>query len=393
MTTAVVPQVRLASFVTWIVTWLALCPAVAWAQAVAGTGVIRGTVYDSSGGVIASATATVVGSVISARTADAGIFRLERVPVGRVRLEVRRFGYTPRAIDVDVTVGSESRIDVLLASIPQRLVPVEVTERTTPSNERLAGFNQRRLKKVGYFVTRERIDGANSRRLTDLLAEVPGVRFFSERGGPSRALRLRGARCPPLVFLDGFPATAGEFDLDNIDPGTVEGIEVYPDMMSIPPELLGPRDLDRCGVIAIWSRPFRPRQPVAERGNVDAQRGEMDSEQIVARKIAFTASEVDVVARVESGTGVPVYPDSLWQAGVSGRAVLEFVVDSAGGIIEHTIHIVSSTHQLFAAAARSALLTADFIPARRDGHAVAQVVQLPFVFVAPTRKIGSPRPD
>ena len=342
------------------------------------TGVIRGMVSDSAGGAIAGATIFVLGSELHARTAESGAFRLEKVPVGRVRIEVRRLGFAAKVIETEVTVGVDSRLDVLLASIPQRLDIVEVRERPSASNARLAGYNERRLKKVGYFITRERIDGSNSRRLTDLLAQVPGVRFFSQRGGPTHSVRLRGARCPPLVFIDGSPATSGEFDLDNVDPGTVEGIEVYPDMMSIPPELLGPRDLDRCGVIAIWSRPFRPRTQLAKRV-------EGDAEQLVARKIAFVASEVDSPARLQPGTGVPLYPESLWEAAIDGRAVLEFLVDSAGSIRMETIQIVSSTHQLFATAAREALNTAEFTPALRGGRTVAQIVQLPFVFAVPGR--------
>lgn len=351
-----------------------------------GTGAIRGTVYDSAGGALAGATVSVVGSDVHARTGENGAFRLGKVSVGRVRLEVRRLGFSPRVVEADIALGGDTHVDVLLSAIPQRLDVVDVRERPTASNSRLAGYNERRLKKVGYFITRERIDGANSRRLTDLLSQVPGIRFFPQRGGPTHSVRLRGARCPPLVFIDGSPATSGEFDLDNVDPSTVEGIEVYPDMMSIPPELLGPRDLDRCGVIAIWSRPFRPRPQ-------RAKNAEGDAEQLVARKIAFLASEVDVPARLQSGTGVAVYPESLWQAAIDGRAVLEFMVDSAGTVLTETIQTVSSTHQLFTTAARDALSTAEFSPAMRGGHAVAQIVQLPFVFTVPTKESARRPPN
>jgi TonB family protein len=372
------PLVRRFEFAL-VVLGLGLRAPAAFAQvAQSASGAVRGLVSDSAGGAIAGATIFVLGSELHARTAESGAFRLDKVPVGRVRLEVRRFGFAPRIIEAEVLAGVDIRLDVLLSSIPQRLEVVEVRERPSASNARLAGYNERRLKKVGYFITRERIDAANSRRLTDLLSQVPGVRFFSQRGGPTHSVRLRGARCPPLVFLDGSPATSGEFDLDNVDPGTVEGIEVYPDMMSIPPELLGPRDLDRCGVIAIWSRPFRPRAQLAKRA-------EGDAEQLVARKIAFLASEVDVPARLEPGTGIPFYPESLWNAAVDGRAMLEFMVDSAGTILMETIQTVSSTHQLFTMAARDALNTAEFSPALRGGQRVAQIVQLPFIFTAPPK--------
>ena len=368
MTRTIARRVR----VTATLLWTTGVPSLVVAQGV-GKGSIRGTVHDSVGGVIAGATIVVVGSTVSARSAENGSFRLDSIPAGRVRLQVHRLGFSPRTLETDVAAALESRVEISLSPVPQRLGPVQVSERRTSSDERLAGYNARRERKVGYFVTRERIEAASSRRLTDLLSEIPGVRFFSERGGPARALRLRGAKCPPLVFLDGSPATAGEFDLDIIDPSTVEGIEIYPDMMSVPPELLGPRDLDQCGVIAVWSRPFRPRPRPPRRTGADPA-------QLVADHLAFTEGDVDVPARLQAGSGYPFYPDSLWEAGVEGRAVLEFVVDSTGSLIAETIRIVSTTHPLFAAAARDALLSAAFVPAMRRGQRVAQLVQLPFVF-------------
>lgn len=368
MTRTIARRVR----VTATLLWTTGVPSLVVAQGV-GKGSIRGTVHDSVGGVIAGATIVVVGSTVAARSAENGSFRLDSIPAGRVRLQVHRLGFSPRTLETDVAAALESRVEISLSPVPQRLGPVQVSERRTSSDERLAGYNARRERKVGYFVTRERIEAASSRRLTDLLSEIPGVRFFSERGGPARALRLRGAKCPPLVFLDGSPATAGEFDLDIIDPSTVEGIEIYPDMMSVPPELLGPRDLDQCGVIAIWSRPFRPRPRPPRRTGADPA-------QLVADHLAFTEGDVDVPARLQAGSGFPFYPDSLWEAGVEGRAVLEFVVDSTGSLIAETIRIVSTTHPLFAAAARDALLSAAFVPAMRRGQRVAQLVQLPFVF-------------
>ena len=368
MTRTIARRVR----VTATLLWTTGVPSLVVAQGV-GKGSIRGTVHDSVGGVIAGATIVVVGSTVSARSAENGSFRLDSIPAGRVRLQVHRLGFSPRTLETDVAAALESRVEISLSPVPQRLGPVQVSERRTSSDERLAGYNARRERKVGYFVTRERIEAASSRRLTDLLSEIPGVRFFSERGGPARALRLRGAKCPPLVFLDGSPATAGEFDLDIIDPSTVEGIEIYPDMMSVPPELLGPRDLDQCGVIAIWSRPFRPRPRPPRRTGADPA-------QLVADHLAFTEGDVDVPARLQAGSGFSFYPDSLWEAGVEGRAVLEFVVDSTGSLIAETIRIVSTTHPLFAAAARDALLSAAFVPAMRRGQRVAQLVQLPFVF-------------
>jgi TonB family protein len=204
-----------------------------------------------------------------------------------------------------------------------------------------------------------------------MLREIPGVRI-----GPvtnqGRAIRLRGATCPPLVFVDGFPATAGEFDVDMIDLVTVEGIEVYSGMATVPPEFLGPRDLDRCGVIAIWSRPSRAKARPG--GSAGAAPSAADTASLYMR------DEVDVAARPDSGNVGPTYPDSLYRAQVRGQVVVEFVVDTLGLVELASIEVLVSSDPLFTAAVRDALARAKFVPARRGGQRARQLVQYPFVF-------------
>jgi TonB family protein len=203
-----------------------------------------------------------------------------------------------------------------------------------------------------------------------MLREIPGVRIgpVSNQG---RAIRLRGATCPPLVFVDGFPATAGEFDVDMIDLVTVEGIEVYSGMATVPPEFLGPRDLDRCGVIAIWSRPSRAK---ARPG------GAMPPTKGADTAALYMRGEVDVAARPDSGNVGPTYPDSLYRAQVRGQVVVEFVVDTLGAVELASIEVLVSSDPLFTAAVRDALARAKFVPARRGGQRARQLVQYPFVF-------------
>lgn len=339
-------------------------------------GAIRGTVRDSGGGGIVGAEVSAEGVASRTRSDSTGSFRIERIAAGRVVLRIRRLGYASAAQPVSVAGGSVARVDVVLAGLAARLPTVVVREGPTASESRLAGFNARRLKKVGYFITRDRIDRSNAATMADLLREIPGVRFVSPPGGPAHAVRLRGANCAPLVFVDGFAATAGEFDLDDVDAESLEGVEIYPDMMSVPPALLGPRGLERCGVIAMWTRPFRPRAH-------DVEENEEDLERLVRQAKAYTADAVDVQAAPIAGSVVPGYPDSLWAARVSGRAVLEFVVDSGGAVVDGTVRTVTTTDARFAAAARAALADARFTAARRGGRRVAQVVQLPFAFDRP----------
>jgi TonB family protein len=348
---------------------------------------VRGAVVDSLGGAIPGAQVVVQGSNVSAMTDAGGVFRIQRIPAGTVVLDVRRLGYRPAVRTLEHAGAAESVIEIQLAAIPEVLPTVEVRRRTEAFDARLAGYNARREKRVGHFVTRDQIERQDSPRFADVLRSVPGLVVRPLRGsGGGRTVSIRG-NCSPLVFLDGFPAASGALDLDVIDLSTVEGIEVYSGLATVPAEFLSVQGTERCGVIAIWSRPFRPRQ----RRLTEARAGAL--ERHMASKAVYTAAQVDQPAILAPGTVNPVYPDTMWRAGVSGRVMAEFIVGADGVIEQGTFGIASTTHPYFSAAIRSALETAIFRPATLAGRRVRQLVQVPFVFDPTQERPGTqPRP-
>jgi len=76
----------------------------------------------------------------------------------------------------------------------------------------------------------------------------------------------------------------------------------------------------------------------------------------------------------------PRYPESLRQAGVDGRVVVRFTVDTAGRVDMATVQIVESTHDLFTRAVREALEHFRFKPAEVAGRRVAALAEMPFEF-------------
>ncbi len=219
---------------------------------------IAGAVRDSSGSPIPGVEIILEGSGLRRRTDEQGAYRIAGVLPGAVTVIARRIGFETESRQLRLVGGQTRVLNLTLIAVARALDTVSVAERREVYDSRLAGFEARRKNKVGHFITRERIDDANTSRLSDMLREVPGLRLGSvwNSGG---GIRIRGANCPPLVFMDGVPASAGAFDVDMVDLKGVEGIEVYSGSATIPPEFTGPRDLDRCGVIAIWSRPARAR--------------------------------------------------------------------------------------------------------------------------------------
>jgi protein TonB len=78
--------------------------------------------------------------------------------------------------------------------------------------------------------------------------------------------------------------------------------------------------------------------------------------------------------------GKPRYPESLRNAGVDGRVLVQFSVDTTGRIDPESVKILESTHDLFSRAVRDALGGFRFRPAEVGGRRVAALAQMPFEF-------------
>ena len=338
-------------------------------------GVIKGVVRDSLGAIVGYAEISLVGSETRFVADAAGRFRLSGVPFGEVELRVRRLGYRPSISQIVFLPGTEPDIELRIAAVPDYLPNVEVREQREVYDSRLSGFKERSSKGVGHFVKRERLERLHSYRFTDVLREIPSVRMRTIRGGGT-TIALRGSSCPPLVFVDGSPASAGVVDLDMFDLATVEGIEVYSGMASIPAEFVTGRGLERCGVVAIWSRPYRPKP----RTTVAAGKRSPGLDSLVSSMTVYTVDEVDTPAALIPGTASPDYPDSLRLAGVPGRVVIELVVNAEGNLDGGSVTLISSTHPLFTGAVQQALAGAKFRVAMLKARPVRQILRLPFVF-------------
>ena len=109
-------------------------------------------------------------------------------------------------------------------------------------------------------------------------------------------------------------------------------------------------------------------------------------------------SEQDVTDRPERiGGPPPTYPDSLRTAGVGGRVVVEFIVDTAGHVEPGSVQIVSSTQAGFEAPTRDAVGASTFRPGLLHGRAVRVFVSEPVNFEIarspePTHQLSASNP-
>lgn len=76
----------------------------------------------------------------------------------------------------------------------------------------------------------------------------------------------------------------------------------------------------------------------------------------------------------------PRYPESLRQAGVEGKVLARFIVDTLGRVEPGSIVLLESSHALFAEAVRDALVRQRYAPAESGGRRVRQLVLRPFAF-------------
>ena len=94
----------------------------------------------------------------------------------------------------------------------------------------------------------------------------------------------------------------------------------------------------------------------------------------------WDARTVEVAVVPDARNPRPTYPEMLRTAGMTGRVVAEFIVDSTGRVRAGSLEIVESTHELFASSVRRTVPSFRFTPAKVQGRRVAQRVRVPFEF-------------
>jgi len=217
---------------------------------------ITGTVRDSAGKRIAGASIALVGAVgASATSNDSGSFRVSGVRGGSIRLFARRLGFLPETVSVDVGDDGSGHVDFRLTTAPASLQG-EVIE-ADPLRGKMAGFNRRKSRGVGSFITRDEIERRSAPTLSELLRHLPGVGVQQRMAGEPQPIRMQRstnssmqASCTVQIYVDGHPYPNG--NVDDFSPRNVEGVEVYKSASEIPADFRA-RDAS-CGVIAIWTR-------------------------------------------------------------------------------------------------------------------------------------------
>ncbi|HEX8393164.1 MAG TPA: carboxypeptidase regulatory-like domain-containing protein [Longimicrobium sp.] len=215
-----------------------------------------------------------------------GVFGFSGVTPGRFRLRAGRVGYTTAQSGYLILGHNDTIVVNMRVSVTEVVLePVTVVARSASrSSAMLRGFYERADRGLGSYLTRDHIERRNASYVSDLLLTVPGVRSAGWQPGGrqlylARSFKTGPGGCPVQFFVDnvhvnrtgslaarGFARiTAGDTvamargtdpfqpSIDEIvDPASIEGIEVYPGLGSVPAEFSSPEA--RCGTVVIWTR-------------------------------------------------------------------------------------------------------------------------------------------
>ena len=184
----------------------------------------------------------------AATTDDRGHFNLGEFTAGRLSFRVRRLGYEPRVMDVQIGAGGQNTsIEIALTIIPAELASVSVNG----ARGRLNGFFERRQQRAafGRFLDQEEIRKKGPLQPSDLFRSVPGV---SVKTNPSGGNAIRIRNCQPMVLIDGQRSPGAELD-EVISSSDIAAIEFYPSAAGVPAQYLE-RGNRLCGLILVWTK-------------------------------------------------------------------------------------------------------------------------------------------
>jgi len=185
---------------------------------------IAGTVRDSLGFPVSGASVLIAPGGFIYRTDSAGKFNARNIPPGALTIGLRKLGFSPLQSRVNLHVGNDLALDLVMQRLPQMLAEVEIkAERQCPRYS-LEGILCRREQGNGYFMNRQEVlEKAKDISFTRLLLrDSPGFRQ-NLNGSPTTVESIVGWRCIRWILDGGFPYSYNPVPR----PKDVYAIEVY----------------------------------------------------------------------------------------------------------------------------------------------------------------------
>ncbi|HKC47916.1 MAG TPA: TonB-dependent receptor [Gemmatimonadales bacterium] len=202
---------------------LSLALAAAGRLAAQATGVVVGTVSDTSGRPLQNARVHVVQTALSTLSDAAGRFRLAAVPPGPATVQAQLIGFYPAQSDVLVAAGDSVAASLVLQAGAMELNPVIV------SAAKRSQLLDQAMTSVS-LVSREAIAMRAVNTVDEAVDKAPGVQFINGQvniRGSSGFVEGLGSRV--LLLVDGVPANQGDrggINWDLVPVDQVQRVEV-----------------------------------------------------------------------------------------------------------------------------------------------------------------------
>ena len=226
------------------------------------TGAVRGVLLGAEGRPVVGAEIRVFPGTERLKTDSLGAFRIAVASPGSSEFFVRRLGYAPLMVAVDVSAGDTAHVLVPMAAAAQMLAPVTVEARS--SSMSLSGFEQRRSQRIGAgtFISPEEIRARENGTMQTLLRTFGRVRV--EESGATGDIRVYGRggdnpdgsimpdRCSMKLVVDGAVMPDG-MSLTGLPPlREIAAVEIYQSIGAVPAmySFASPE----CGLIVFWTR-------------------------------------------------------------------------------------------------------------------------------------------
>jgi hypothetical protein len=229
------------------------------AQPARGRATVAGRVTDVENRPISGARAQVEEDRLAATTRADGTFSIPGARSGTRTLTIRKLGFEPVRMVVDLNQSEARTIDIKLANF----VPVLETVRISAVRDRALqrnGFSERRHRGAGHFITPEDLARRSPARVNDMLRGVSFLRFKRLPNGTDivygrPSVTGSGPGGCVRYFVDNIPWVSVEDTPDAFyHPSEIGAIEVYRPN-DVPPRFVAMTGRGEiCYVVVLWTQ-------------------------------------------------------------------------------------------------------------------------------------------
>jgi hypothetical protein len=223
---------------------------------------ITGTVRDSLGIPVTGASILITPGGLIYRTDSLGTFKARNIQPGALTVLVRKLGFSPLQSRLNLHIGADLALDLVMQRLPQMLAEVEIKAERQCSRYSLDGVLCRREQGSGHFMNRQDVLAASKDIYFPnlVLRDAPGFRQ-NLNGSATTVEAIVGWRCWVKIVDGGFPGAARNI----YRPKDIYAVEIYqpPD---IPPEYRqhywgkSGKSAAPCTLVVMWSMREAQRQ-------------------------------------------------------------------------------------------------------------------------------------